>query len=135
MENENGNKHKGNANISHLAVRGPHYLKDIEAFVPLAACEKSCCYIDHQICAMHILDEVITRYLNCLPGKGPLQSDLSSQPNHSTCVFTALGFSASSKLEVWQEQGSAFTRLSRELSPYRRSSGALCHDERAVLQS
>lgn len=59
MENENGNKNKGNANISHLVVRGPHYLKNIEAFVSLAASEKSCCYIHHQIWVMHILDEMI----------------------------------------------------------------------------
>lgn len=33
MENENGNKHKGDANISHLVIRGPHYLKNIEAAI------------------------------------------------------------------------------------------------------
>lgn len=33
VENKTGNKHKGHANISHLVIRGPHYLKNIEASV------------------------------------------------------------------------------------------------------
>lgn len=31
MENKNANEHKTNASISHLVIRGPHYLKNIEA--------------------------------------------------------------------------------------------------------